>query len=253
MAKKTEALEKKSIDTALEAAPEWMEQTAVGADNIAREDVQMPRLALAQQMSPQCTPGKPEYNEDMRVGDLFNSLNGEIYGKGPIRVIPIRIDEARWVEFVPREEGGGVRDMNVPPGDPRTLFGVDGEGKPVPPVATKFLDYILLMADTMEPIALSFKGSGLKAGRDLNGLIKMRQMKSPRPIYGMVFEISTDMKTNAKGTFAIYKVANAGWVQDQAQYDACKKAFEAMAGKDVNIHREEGDTDFPNPEDDGKM
>ena len=48
-------------------------------------------------MSPQIDDTKPEhYIEDLKKGDMFNSLTGIIYGKGPLLFTVVRADPPRW-------------------------------------------------------------------------------------------------------------------------------------------------------------
>lgn len=213
-----------------------------GIDHLKKDDLQMPRLALAQALTPQVAEGK----EGFATGVLFNSLTEEIYGKGPIDFTVIRADPPRWVEFFPREQGGGIKDMSVPSSDPRTLFTVDSNGKPVPPAATKFYDFVVLMfplqGDPMERlIALSFKGTMLKTARQLNGLMKYRNA----PSFAGRYTLTTAMTKNAKGMFAIYQVKNAGWV-DEATFHLGEQLYDAIKDRTLTIEREPGEeeTDF---------
>lgn len=209
-----------------------------GTDHITKNDLQMPRLALGQGLTPQVSEGKDGFT----VGVLFNSLTEEIYGKGPIEFTVVRADPPRYVEFIPRDEGGGVRDPNVPPNDPRTKFTMDGNGKPVPPIATKYYDFIIMMLpvgdDPMSNlIALSLKGSGLKVAQRLNALMKLRNM----PSFGGRYSLVSAMDKNAKGTFAVYRITNAGNITDEPTYRLAEQAYELLKDKTLVIDREPGD------------
>lgn len=222
MKKTSTAMERPAFLPA-DAAPE-------GTEHITSEDVAMPRLALAQNTSPQLQEGKPEYIANLKQGQLFNSLTGDVYGKGPIEFVIVRADPPRWMELAPYESGGGIIDRNVPIGDPRTQWGMDGSK----PKATMFYDYIVMMLPSRELIALSFKSTGITTARRLNGLIKMRQ----RPIYEQRYAISTASKTKGNNTFWIYQIANAGWVPDQDTYNLARQYFNALKSQQVEIHRE---------------
>jgi hypothetical protein len=169
-----------------------------GLEHIQREDLQLPRLALAQGLSPQIDKDAPEYIEGLSLGDAFNSETGQVLGRGPWEIAIIRADPPRYVEFIPRDEGGGVKDPNVPPGDPRTEFTQDEDGNAVPPKATKFYDFLAVFLDNREMIALSFKSTGLKVARHLNTLMKLRQNI---PMFMGKYSVRALMAQNSKGKF----------------------------------------------------
>ena len=65
MSKKQEASAIEKVEpqpSQLTEIPDWLKQDAgQGLDHIGSKDVLMPRLALAQGLSPQLNPDKPEY------------------------------------------------------------------------------------------------------------------------------------------------------------------------------------------------
>lgn len=241
------ALAETPKNVGLAPAPDFLVDDRTGTENIGQDDVQMPRLAIAQQMSPQLDEVTDVYMEDLKRGDLFNSVSQQIYGKGPIRFIVIRSDKPRWVEFIPRDQGGGIKDFSVPAGDPRTKFGADGK----PPIATKFYDFIVMLPDqNNELIGLSFKGTSIRSAKLLNTMILARK----KALYAGVYTVSTASKSNAKGTFYIYDVQNAGWVNED-QHKMAKGYHEAFATKEVKFDREPGSDDgdeFPADGDNSK-
>ena len=69
-------------DFAAVAGDDGFEETSSG-------DYMIPRLKVLQGMSPQCTDGKPEFNENLRPGMLFNNVSEEAYsGKTGVYFIP---------------------------------------------------------------------------------------------------------------------------------------------------------------------
>ncbi len=206
-----------------------------GTEHIEQQDLQMPRLGLAQKMSPQIEESKGEYIEGLKFGQFFNSLTQENYEKGPLDFLVIRADRPRGIEFYPMDDGGGVKDMNVSRDDPRMQFGPDGEK----PTATLFYDYIIALIPTNELIALSLKGSGLKAARQLNGLMKIRS----GPCFAGLYEVSTVVKSNDKGTYAVYQIRNSprhdGWAPNEETYNWAQGVFENIADRKVTVDLEE--------------
>lgn len=220
-----------------------------GTEVITRDDMQLPRLALAQAMSPQLKDSDPKYIKGLAIGHLFNSLTGQNFEKGPIEFIIIRADRPRFVEFVPRSEGGGMKDPNVPANDPRTQFGPNGE----PPVATKFYDFIVLMLpfnreNPMDSvIGISFKGTQLKVARALNGLIKIKNA----PLYAGRYLITSCDDKNAKGEFKNFAIKQNGFVEDEATYALVKGMYDALQKVNVTIDMDGVDREAAEPADGG--
>lgn len=235
MAKKEEALAPVA-PAALEARPSFLPaQSTRGTEDLTRDDIQMPRIGLAQQMSPELAEDNPKYIDGLKQGYMFNSVTGEIIGKGPITFTVARCDRPRYIEFIPRELGGGVKDPNVPPNDPRTQFGPNGET----PVATKFYDFIIVRTDTPQPevIALSLKSTGLKVAKQLNALMKLRNAD----IFAGQYSLMSVKEKNAKGEYYNFSVKNAGWVTEE-QYKFAQEVYEALKNKDIAIDREAHET-----------
>src|ERR1017187_5747572 len=127
--------------------PEGKDEGDLGNEGIGREDILMPRIALAQKMSPEIDPTNvARYIEGLQFMDMFHSVSKQNLGKGPLHFVILRRDDPRWIEWVPREQGGGIKDMDVRKGDPRTKF--TGAEKPV---AAKYLDYIVLLLTGFDP------------------------------------------------------------------------------------------------------
>lgn len=215
------------------AVPDFMKGDAgKGLEHLKKDDLQLPRLALAQGLSPQLVDGNAKYIEDLKLGDMFNNLTGDIYGKGPLTFAVVRADPPRGIEFNPLNEGGGVKSFNVPLDDPRMLFGPNGEK----PLATKFYDFVIAFLPSRTLIALSLKSSQLKVARQLNTLMKLR---ANVPVYGGLYTLASVQQTNRKGTFAGFTVKNAGNVQDEDSYTWLKKTNADLAGKTIVIDRED--------------
>jgi hypothetical protein len=230
-----------------------------GKENIGREDLAIPRLSLAQKMSPEIDPEQRDrFIEGLKIGDLFNSQTKEIYGPGPVEFVPLYIGAPRFVEFNSREPNSGIKDMNVPAGDPRTQWGSHPDGKPA---ATKFYSYIVLLLPNMEIIGLSFKSSGLKTAKALNMLIANRKKA---PIYAGKYMLGTATAMGPKGPYKIFTVQNSniasplsatkpdgsfmpGWLNREMVMGAKEYFDQFKDRKDVIIDI----TNDPDPDEDG--
>jgi hypothetical protein len=219
-----------------------------GTEDIAADELRLPRLAIAQAMSPQATEGNSQFIEGLRPNDMFNDLTGEIYGRGPLTFVPCS-RHVRYIEFVPREEGGGIRDMDVPRHDPRTKWGKDEHGDKVPPLATEFVEFVVLLlrpSKAPEPIVLSIKTTNKwnrRAADQLTTFIKTRNAA----IYSGLYKVSSGPEKNEHGTFGVYSVRNAGFIPETPAGIALKayaeKFAKSMEGKEIVVNREQGEED----------
>ena len=201
-----------------------------GTDHMSREDLKLPRLAIAQKMSPQLDEQDGKYVEGLKFLDLFNDLTGQIYGKGPIRFSVARADAPRAVEFA---KDGSVVDFDVPLTDPRVEFFTDQDGKRQKPLATKFYDYVVILWESNEVLALSLKGTGIRAAVLLNSLIKLRAA----PVWTGVYELAVGRKEGAEGTYGVHQFRNAGFVsEDEAVF--AKQMFETLKDRKLVVERE---------------
>jgi len=225
----------KQENTSLTERPNYIKQGDTrGTDHITKDDLQMPRLALAQALSPQMQEGDAKFIEGLKVGDLFNNLTGDVFGKGPIDFTVVRADSPRGIEFYPLDEGGGIKDFSVPLDDHRMEFRTDENGKSIKPAATKFYDYVIMLVPSRELIALSFKGTGLKVARQLNALMKLRGT----PSFAGKYSLTTGKETNKLGTFAVHQVKNAGWVTED-EFKWAEGVYESIKDKTLVIERDQ--------------
>lgn len=238
--------------TAVAERPKGLDPTdRAGTEDIGANDIRLPRLAIAQGLSPQLTPGDAQYIETLKLFQMFNDLSGEVYGQGPITFVPVRRD-VRRIEFRPRAEGGGMLDPEVPINDARMQWTVDESGERVPPKATTFIEFVILLlrpGKAPEPVVLSLKGTNKwnrRAADQLTTFIKLRNAA----IYAGLYKIDTlTPAKNDKGTFGVPVCKNAGFIPvdtpaGKALFDYAKGVHEALAGKTIVIEREPGDDSF---------
>ena len=235
--------------------PTSLDQSRAGTEGITAEELRLPRLAIAQGLSPQVTPGDGQFILGLTLFDMFNDLTSEVYGKGPLTFVPLQ-RTVRRIEFTPRSQGGGIVDMDVPANDPRLRWSwstEDHSGKAdVPPAATTFVEFVILLlrkGAVPEPVVLSIKSTNKhnrRASDQLTTFIKMRNAA----IYAGLYTVDTLVPAkNDKGTFGVPTIKNAGFIPvdtpaGKALYTFAKEFHEGLAGKVVVVDREPGSDDF---------
>lgn len=205
----------------LTSAPDYITKTRRGFEDTIQTDIMIPRLALAQNGSPQATEGDPGKLEGCVPGSLFNSVTGQVYGK-EVFIQVLRKMPLRAMQFRSIDDGGGVVDPDVPLGDERLKWGNTGDKKKDRPIATLFRDFLAVKLPEREIIALSFKSSGINAAKTLWGLATMAN----RDCFAVRLRITTGVKLTPK-PHQIYKVEQAGWVSE-ADFTLGAETYEAV-------------------------
>jgi hypothetical protein len=218
-------------------AEQLAEAGRAAQENLRPEDFQIPRLAIAQAMSPQLVRSKPEYIAGLMVGQFFNTVTGEIYGDS-IKVVPVKYSINRLkfvdkvidcrsqngiegpksplkVEFVNGKKvtTGGCADCQY------SKWGTGKEGK-----GTDCKEYRnwLLLDESGTPMSMSFKSSSLVVAKQWWTLIAGRKMivngvKVPAPPYLTTYELRAVEKSSNAGTFLVPVVRAVGQAPTELQ------------------------------------
>jgi hypothetical protein len=234
-----------------------------GTEDIGANEIKLPRLCIAQGLSPQMMPGDGKYIEDLKLFQMFNDVTGEIYGAGPLMVVPVLRDVKR-IEFDPNDKKVPL-DRDVPANDIRTKWtaSVPGGKKDVPPAATEFVEFVCMLlrpGKAPEPIVVSIKTTNKHqrfAADRWTTFIGLRGAA----IYRGMYQISSKFekgktKDGQETTFGVFIVKNAGFIPTEkivdgkpvknaagiALLEMAKQFHESLHGKTITIARE-GDDD----------
>ena len=202
-----------------------------GKEGVGRDDILIPRLCLAQALTPQLSKRSDSYIEDLEVGQFFNSVTGEVYGD-EVTIVPLHFFK-QYIEFAPRQQSGGLGGIarmyspgEVPP--VADLAFINGN----PPKVTEFKNRmaILIREDKVEPIVVSFKSTGLKAARKWNFLIAEKNL----PAYAYAYNYT--VTEQAKGQQSWYGVDIVrGDFTPAALFQAAEQYFLMLQGAGVQV------------------
>lgn len=251
MGKNDEKKDLQKTAAGLPAAPSYVDDAALGRENLDSSDITLPILCVTQGMTKQKSRTDPRYIPGLQDGALFNNLTGEIYATEPgqkVRFVPVRVDK-HAIEFWPRPKDGeaatgpqGIKDRNVAWDDKRCDF--DGEKKPQ---AERFYDFLAILVRenrAPEPIVISMSRTKFKVAKQLNGLIALTGNK---PMFACAYDVEAveDVSKTGGHKFFNFKITSAGWAPEEA-YKAAKDLYERMKGKTVEVEREQPESDdFP--------
>ncbi len=227
----------------IEAVPEWLQrkngESPLGMENIERADMTLPRLALAQALSPQLSESDPKFIDGLKKGEFFNTITREIYGK-TAQLIPLLFYKSR-ILFGPMDEGGGLRcqspDNITGIGDPGGVcvkcplsqFGSarNGEGKGT--ACNQFFNYAAVAASSGKflpegLLVFSLKSSALKTAKDWNALIRIRNLD----IFAGIYDVTSVERKNDIGRWYEPVITPAGNVSREA-YAMARELYAGVA------------------------
>ena len=253
MADNKEVVKKQNTDLSSEISADLIIKSAgLGLENVTNDDITIHRLAIIQSGSPQRKKKDEKYIEGADEGMIFNTVTNTLYPES-LEIIPCGFRKT-YVEWVPREKGGGlvaVHDMK-PDGtktDPKTKKSMLGENQIVD-TAEHFV--LVKKGESYEPAVLTMTSSNLSVSRKWLTLLKMKkinvkgQAKEP-PSFLYRFNLSTVQAENDLGSWFKYKIEEIGQVPNESIFSQAKTLAESVSTGKVKAS-EPIDTETSNEE-----
>ena len=187
----------------------------------------IPFVRLAQSLSPQVNKKKPEYIEGLSVGDAYNNVTGEWWpGEKGLVVIPC-FQTTKYLEFVPRESGGGfVGELAA--NSPHLQNTQRVGSKELLPNGNELVKsdhhYCLVVAEDgmFQPVVIDMKSTQLKVSRRWKTQIAMKKIRHPvdgrvvtPPVYATLWRLRAVEESNDKGDFYNWVVEPEGMVDSR--------------------------------------
>ena len=214
-----------------------------GLENARKEDLILPRVSICQSMTPQRKKGNPNYIEGLEEGSWFNNVTNEVYGE-TIQLIPLVFSKSR-IYFKDLTDGGGIlcQSFNGVDGGtisktcdacPNSKFGADGES----PACNNFMNFASLLNKQL--VAVSFKSSALKAGRQWVTRMKMFD----KPAYVQVYELKLVPQKNSKGEFFAPVITFKRWVTEpEAKF--AQECYQGIKGQAIKVEQDDVNEEIP--------
>jgi hypothetical protein len=213
-------------------------------------EMQIPFVRVAQSLSPQLNKKKPEYIEGLSTGDAYNTLTGQMWaGEKGLVIIPC-YQTTKYLEFVPRESGGGFRgEINA--NDPilqRTSRNGSKEILPTGNELVKSDQHFCLIVDEdgmTQPVVVDMKSTQLKVSRRWKTQIAMQKIKHPTtgaiitpPVFATMWLLTTTEETNDKGDFYNWSIDKVGTVDTRDLLVEAKNFRESIMRGEVKAQAE---------------
>jgi hypothetical protein len=157
----------------------------------------------------------------------------------------------KFLEFIPRDQGGGFQG-EISPTDPVLQRTERNGAKELLPSGNELVKsdqaYSLIVEDdgSFQPVVLDMKSTQLKVSRRWKTMIGMEKLKHPKtgvlitpPVYATMWRLTTTEETNDQGTWANYLISKVGTVQNRDLLLEAKAFRESVMAGEVKAAPEE--------------
>ena len=241
--KKSAELSTDLMDDILEFAGEG---AAFGAD-----EMEIPFIRALQALSPQLNKKKPEYIDGAEQGDLFNTVTGQVWkGEEGVTIIPC-YQVTKYLEFTPRDMGGGFRG-EISPTNPVLQQTTRQGSKELLPNGNELVksdQHYCLVLDgegSFQPAVIDMKSTQLKVSRRWKTQISMQKIKHPKtgqmitpPLFATEWKITTVEESNDQGSWFNPSVEKVGLVGERDLMLEAKAFRDSVAAGEAKAVAEE--------------
>lgn len=204
------------------------EDGGLGFDNQDSSFISIPFLNLLQALSPQMDDEKYAASNP-KAGMFFNTVTEEFYdGKKGIEFIPADVQRV-YVEWVPRDQGGGLVAVHDPD-DPATkemIRSGDGYGSIKLANGNELIETFYVYGVTCEEgqptgmIVIPFTSTKIKVFKNLNTKLntfahRRWGMRTKPPLFAHRLKLTSSKEKNNKGDFYNFAIASAS---DSFEFD----------------------------------
>lgn len=215
-------------------------ETAGDGASYDSSEMQIPFIRVLQALSPQLNKNKPEHIKGASNGDIYNTVTGEYWAGGDgITVIPV-YQETKYLEFVPRSQGGGYKGERQP-SDPDLQSTYREGSKELLPNGNELVKsdqhFCLILADdgSYQPAIIDMKSTALKVSRRWKTQIAMQKVKTPKgqmitpALYATMWKLAAVEESNDQGSWYNWSVEKVGLVQSSDLFREAKSLRESVS------------------------
>ena len=241
---------KKSTDVAL--FDDDLLSAGTGLEEVTSDDLAIPFIRVLQAMSPQVNKRAPEYVDGAEVGMLYNTVTNAIFdGEKGVEIIPCSYTK-KYLEWIPREKGGGLVTADHSPDIVRQCTKNDQgilvleNGNTIDETAQFFI-LVLDANDGPQQCVLSFSRSQLGVARKWMTILRMAKIANsegnlvPAPMFAYKYLLTTTELSNDKGSWFGFNVTQADQIQGSEKAIAyqAKDFMQAARSGDVKVKDED--------------
>jgi len=229
---------KKAEQAAAPAVPFDEADYMMGFEEADQESFAIPRLTILQQLSPQL-----EDNEQLKAGMIYDTVSEVGYsGDDGILVIPVHF-QRRFVEWQPRESGGGFVAEHRPGEEP------DGErdGGRIVLSNGNYLDdarqhYVLYQSEYgWVPALISMTSTQIRKSKRWLTMMKMAR----KPMFAFAYRLTTVKESNDKGRWHGWAIKRDEPVTDAELVEMARELHATVSAGNVQVRYDDADEEMP--------
>lgn len=204
-----------------------------GFQNVTAADIAIPYYAILQALSPQVKRG-PTQIQGAQEGDIFNTVTQEIIkGDQGAIFIPCAFKKM-WVEWKPRDSGGGLVKQYENEKDAPPFTGVDKNGRPITADGNHIVDtayhYVMRVYDDgrFERAIISMSSTQLKKSRRwltqmMNIMLDISGKKINPPMYSHTYHLTSVHEEKDSYSWFGWDIRNPRLLENHELYTIAKK------------------------------
>lgn len=178
-----------------------------GSENVTSDDVQIPRISVLQDLSPQIKDNKPEYIPGAKPGMIFNVLTGELFPDG-LEFVPVFFEKDHLV-WKTRKSGGGLVARCDTPQEAQALADTKEEYEYVE--SPNHISLLVKDGNSDCEVSIPMATSKAKVSRRLNSLIRLNQGDR----FSRVYKLIAVEDESPSGEYWNFAVENVGWPSEE--------------------------------------
>lgn len=226
------AIAKNSLPISADYLEELQNDSGSGFEGVTSADIAIPYYGILQAMSPQVKRG-PQQIVTAKEGDIYNTVTQEVIpaDKGII-VIPCVFQKA-WVEWVPREKGGGFVEQHQDDGIMAKTVQDDKKNNVLPSgnhiVETAYHYVIRVKEDgSIERAIISMTSTQLKSSRrwiaqQMGIQLKVGERMINPPPFSHTYLFKTSLQQKDSWVWSGWDIGAATLIQDRDLYATAKE------------------------------
>lgn len=235
--------------------PNYVKEGSAGLENMRAKDLVFPRVCLMQDLSPKVKDGL------FKAGTLVHSLTGDVVCERDEtrKFVPIQ-HFMTWIEWNPRNEGGGIKEMSSDPNSELAHRCARREKKTVNGkevfAVTEYHTFLVVFIDRNpnpsieDVICISAGKSNHKHGKKLLNLARFR---GNVPLFAGAYSLGVKEEHNktSNSDYWALDINNAGWAPEGV-YSFCEQKHKEF--KTLNVSADmSGENESEGPVEDPEL
>jgi len=236
----TKKLKQETVDPSLpvvsDELAEMLGGVGTGLEHVRAKDVLIPRLTILQGLSPQVKPQHALYDENARVGQIYDVALSQIFKE--VHILPLHF-VTQWLEWAPRASGKGLVAIYEEQPDPST-YTVNEKGKWMKPNGNQIIEtaqfFCLNLSAGGRPCFIPFSSTQLKKSRKwltyaTNEKVVNNGVEVTPPLFYRSYVLSTVPESNNEGDWMGWKITPDVTIADLGNFTGRLRAVKDFREK----------------------